>query len=251
MQRSETIPLGSATSASVKVTMAVGDLRISGGAEALMEGDFTYDEELQPLIEHREDGGRAVLGIRQDSRSKLRTTENAWNIRLNDGVPGALTAGIAAADTRLSLDSLTLQTLVVESAAGDATVSAGGDQQHLERVSVDTASGDLKLQMNGSYGSMSSIDIQSAAGDVDLDLGGQWQGEVEVTVNTVAGDVEIRVPSSCGVAVTTSSMVGRVKLDGFRRSEHGQVNAAFGTSEATMRIRATTISGNIRVRETG
>jgi DUF4097 and DUF4098 domain-containing protein YvlB len=250
MQRSESIPIGGTTSARVGITMAVGDLRISGGAGDLMEADFTYDEELQPLIEHDE-GDQTSISIRQDNRSKIRTTRNEWDIRLNDGVPVALTAGVAAADAKLLLDSLALHSLAVESAAGDATISAGGDQSRLERVSVDTASGDLKLHLNGSYASMLGIEVQSAAGDVDLDLGGQWQGDVTVTVNSVAGDVEITVPSSTGVSVATSSMVGRVKLNGFRRSEHGQVNAAFGTSDVTLRIKVTTISGSITVRETG
>ncbi|MDQ3526034.1 MAG: toast rack family protein, partial [Chloroflexota bacterium] len=84
MQRSETVPAGGATSARVEIGMAVGELRISGGATELMDADFTYDDELEPEVEYRVDGGQGVLTVKQGSKKNVRSTQNEWNIRLND-----------------------------------------------------------------------------------------------------------------------------------------------------------------------
>ena len=249
MQRSETIPIEEATSAGIDISMAVGMLRFSGGASELMDADFTYDDELQPLISHSVDNGLAVLNIRQDSQRKLRTTRNEWDLRFNSDLPLGLHAGVAAADASLSLDNLTLTALDVSSAAGDAEISAGGEQPRLETVSVDTASGDVQLTLNGSYPAASSVSVSSAAGDVELDLSGQWGRDVEVSVDTVAGDVRINVPASVGVSVRSTSMVSRVKLDGFQRAADGQVNSAHGSAPVTLRLKITTISGGVTVTE--
>jgi hypothetical protein len=250
MQRSETIELNGATAASVNISMAAGELQVSGGASGLMEADFTYDEELEPLIDYQIDNGLGILGIRQESGSRFRTTRNEWDIHLNDGLPVDLRVGLAAATGNLSLDGLTLSGLDINSAAGDAVVSAAGDQSRLERVAVDTASGDVKMNLGGRYATATSVAVRSAAGDIKLDLGGTWERDLDVNVDTVAGDVEILVPAAMGVAVQSTSMVGRVRFDGsFQRTGNAQVNAAFGSASVAMRLKITTISGSVNVRE--
>lgn len=252
MQRSETIELDGATAARANISMAVGDLRLTGGASDLMEADFTYDEELEPLIDYRIDNGLGILSIKQESRSKFRTSRNEWDIRLHGDLPVDLRVGLAAATGNLSLDGLTLSELDVRSAAGDAVVSAAGDHPRLEQVAVDTASGDVRMNLSGKYATATSVAVRSAAGDIKLDLGGTWERDLDVNVDTVAGDVEILVPAAMGVAVQSTSMVGRVRFDGsFQRTGNAQVNAAFGSGPVAMRLKITTISGSVTVREVG
>jgi hypothetical protein len=252
MQRSENIQVDGATAAIVSISMAVGELRIGGGASALLDADFTYDEELQPLIDKRREGDLARIDIQQDSGNKGRSTRNEWDIRLNDAVPLDLRVGMAAAQGAFNLDGLRLSRLDVDTAAGDASISAGGNQPDLSEVIIDTASGDVALGLTGSYPQASRVAVHTAAGSVDLDLNGTWQRDLNVSLDTVAGSVQVNVPSSVGVAVQSSSMVGSVSLDGdFRRNAEGSVNRAYDQAPVTLRLTVSTISGSVTVREMG
>jgi hypothetical protein len=69
--KSESVELGDAESVQVAVNMAAGVLAVSGGANELLEADFTYNvEELEPEVEY---GGGALtvstpdVGIRAGS----------------------------------------------------------------------------------------------------------------------------------------------------------------------------------------
>lgn len=254
MQRSETIRLDDATSASVDITMAVGDLRVSGGSAELLEADFIYQEKLEPVITHDHKHGQALIGIGQQTGSNAAKGPNEWDLRFNSAIPVSLKSGLAAATATLNLDELTLRRLELTTAAGAVAVSAGGEQPDLERIFIESASGRVALTMTGNYPNANSIAIESAAGAIELDLRGSWGTDLDVSVKSVAGAVRVLLPAGVGVAVRSTSMVGRVTLDtpgGFRSTSDGQVNATYATAPTTIRLNLTTVSGAITATQAG
>lgn len=254
MQRSETIRLDGATSASVDITMAVGDLHVSGGATELLEADFIYQERLEPFITRSDEHGQELIGIGQHTGANAPAGPNEWNLRFNGNIPISLKSGLSAASATMHLDDMMVRRLELTTAAGALTVHAGGDQPELERVFIESASGRVRLSMTGNYVQASSIAIESAAGGVELDLSGTWGTDVEVTVKAVAGAVRVLLPAGIGALVHTTSMVGKVSVDapgGFRSTPDGRVNATYGTTPSNIRLSLTTVAGAITVSQAG
>ena len=88
---SKAVDLENAQCAHAELRMGAGELNLTGGAEALMEADFTYnvadgkpevnyDIERRRRRAYREAGKRRGVRFGGDAR-------NEWDLRLNDGVP--------------------------------------------------------------------------------------------------------------------------------------------------------------------
>src|SRR5579884_642595 len=85
---SRSIAAGDATTARVDVEMGAGRLDLAGGADSLLDADFTYNVDAwKPRVDYRVNGGQGVLTVRQPSGGKLKlwdldTVENRWTHRL-------------------------------------------------------------------------------------------------------------------------------------------------------------------------
>jgi hypothetical protein len=253
MQRSETVPVGSATTARVEIGMAVGELHISGGATDLMEADFIYDEELAPQLDYQVDGSQGVLTIKQASSNNVRSTGNEWNIRLSNRVPLDVHVNVAAAAADLVLDTLPVLSLDVHSASGDVVVGMSGDQPWVDRIKVESASGAIQLRLNGTYRSLSRLESRSASGQLEVDLGGNWKRDLEANINSVSGAVIVTVPTDVGVAAQTSTISGRLNWQTDRSAGaagKAYINDIFESSRVKLKLRIATVSGSITIEET-
>ncbi len=69
--------------------MPAGELKLSGGANRLMEADFDYDEaEGRPEISYHVSGGTGELAVTQPGKKfHFGPAHNNWNIRLANDVP--------------------------------------------------------------------------------------------------------------------------------------------------------------------
>ncbi len=254
MQRSETVPADGIAAARVEISMAVGELHISGGATGLMDADFIYDEELEPLVEHDASGRLGALSIKQASTNNVHATENAWTIRLNDRIPLDLQVNVASANATLALDSVTVASLDLDSASGDVSAGLGGDQPYASRVTVNSASGDVILRLNGRYRSLASLETKSASGALEVDLGGHWLRDLNAKIDSVSGGVIVTIPTNVGVAVQTATISGRLDLqtgESSRGGARGYVNDAWDASRVKLHLRVATISGGMTIREAG
>lgn len=252
MQRSETIPAAGATSARVEIGMAVGKLHISGGATEFMDADFTYDEELEPQVEYRVDGGQGVLTVEQGTKKNVRSTQNTWNIRLNDRIPIDLQVNVASASATLELDALPLLSLDVHSASGALLASLGGDQPWINRVQIESASGAIELRLNGTYRSLARLESRSASGKLEVDLAGSWKHDLEANINAVSGAVTVTFPTDVGVAAQTSTISGRLNWQSSRATGiagKSYINDLFESSRVKLKLRIATVSGSITIVE--
>jgi hypothetical protein len=158
------------------------------------------------------------------------------------GVLSALSLSTASGD--LTATSVTGD-VAVRSASGDVLVdkvggdftmhTASGDTQvkHVGgAVRINSASGDVAI---GSCGG--SVTVRTASGDVRLD--GVAPGVVELSSAT--GDVRVGVKPGLGVYLELSSMSGSV------RSDLDEVDSPDGDADASVEIRARTMSGGIRI----
>ncbi len=187
-------------------------------------------------------GGKAhvsvVVPIRTDMTVNVSTAE--VNLR---GELGALRVRSASSD--VAIDGA--GRVEAHSASGDLRIGAAGD------VHASTASGDIHL---GTVGG--ALTASSASGDVTAErVGGNVEvgttsGDVrlkrcdgdDIGVKTVSGDITIGLPSGIRVVPDISTLSGSTSLP------KGPVAAA-DVVRRTVRLRARSVSGDVRVERAG
>jgi hypothetical protein len=95
--------LGDAEAVRVEINMAAGELDVAGGADGLLEADFTYNvAELKPQVEYR---GRTLtvstpdVDVGTSSLWDLDDYRYEWDLRLNDDVAMEMSVGVGAGNT--------------------------------------------------------------------------------------------------------------------------------------------------------
>src|SRR5215217_1273789 len=120
-----------ATSARAHLKMGAGELNLNGGADELMEGDFSYNvSEWKPKVSYDVSGEKGELVVKQGSAEDVRLgadARNEWDISLNDEVPTDLVVQMGAGESDLDLDSLILTGGDLQMGAGKTTVDVTGD----------------------------------------------------------------------------------------------------------------------------
>src|ERR687898_2592781 len=132
MQReSKSVDPKNAQSARAKLKMGAGELHLTGGADQLMEADFSYNvSEWKPKVSYDVSGDEGKLVVRQGGAEGSNLTgeaRNEWEIRLNDELPTDLVVLLGAGESNLDLDSLTPIGLKLQMGAGKTTVDLTGD----------------------------------------------------------------------------------------------------------------------------
>lgn len=152
---SRSVELGDATSARVGLKLGVGELRVAGGAAALLDAEFRYNvEEWRPEVEYAVRDGRGELTVRQPSGTG-RQTSNAryeWDLRLNDDVPLDLRVNAGVGKSELMLGSLSLTGLAIETGVGSATIDLTGDRSRDLEATIKGGVGKTTVKLPGAVG---------------------------------------------------------------------------------------------------
>lgn len=196
---------GEVRETAVEIHMKGGRLRIAGGAEALAEAEFGFnDDAMKPAVEHDVREGVGVLKIHQpDLGGPLRRTRNEWEVQLGGPTPidlmvrqgvgelwlDASDMPLRSIDISVSMGALMLDlTRVRRSLVGELQVGTG--RGVLVRVPVDVGVrlrtravvGDLWVD-GEEYGEDDYVNAAFATSDVKIDLAvGAGMGDVDIEV---------------------------------------------------------------------
>ena len=123
------------------VQMGAGELNLTGGADQLMEGEFSYNvSDWKPKVSYDVSGERGELVVKQGSAEGGDLSggaRNEWDISLNDEVPTELVVQMGAGESDLDLDSLTVTGLDLQMGAGKSTVDLTGDYAESFDASIE------------------------------------------------------------------------------------------------------------------
>src|SRR5215211_2217074 len=110
---SRSIDLDKSERVRMELKMPVGELSVRGGAQKLLDADFTYNvAEWKPDIRYSSSGGAGDLILEQRGpTSSSGNAKNRWDLRFNDKVPLDLRVEFGAGEAKLSLGSLSLRTV--------------------------------------------------------------------------------------------------------------------------------------------
>ena len=212
---SQSVELGDAESVRLEIDLGAGDLEVTGGAENLMEADFTYNvAELKPEVEYT----NGTLVVRQPEvrgfpvLQNISGFRNEWSLQLNDQVPMHLNVNVGAGTTDLQLAALSLTGLDVSVGAGETTVDLSGDWVRDLDVTIDAGAGAVRLRLPSDVGVR--VDVDAGVGSIEAP-GMTKDGDVYTNAAYGVSDVTLQVNVRAGV--------GQIILE---VDEHAQAKAA-------------------------
>jgi len=197
---SQSVELGSAESVRVEINMGAGELDVAGGADKLLEADFTYNvAELEPEVKYS--GGTLIVqhpdvATRVTSLWDLDDYRYEWDLSLNDDVPMDLSIALGAGKIDLQLAGLSLTGLDINVGAAEATIDLTGDWARDLDVTVKAGVGHATLRLPRRVGVR--VTVETGIGDVDAP-GLKRDGDVYTNDAYGESAVTLRIDVKAGV----------------------------------------------------
>jgi uncharacterized protein DUF2154 len=202
---SQSVELGDAQSVRVEINMGAGNLDVTGGADKLLEADFTYNvAKLKPEVKYTD----GTLVVWQPNSKGLPALQgitdyrNEWSLRLSDEVPMDLSVVLGAGSSNLKLAGLSLTGLDISLGAGEYLIDLSGAWARDLDVTIDTGAANIRLRLPRDVGVRVRVDAGPHT--------------IETTDLTQDGDVYTNAAygvSNVTLHVNISTGIGRINLE--------------------------------------
>ena len=206
-EESKSVDLNNADSVRAQLKMGAGELNVTGGADQLMDGDFSYNvSEWKPKVSYGVSGGNGELLVKQgsaNSGSLDGKARNEWDISFNDEVPTDLVVEMGAGESDLDLDSLTLKGVDLKMGAGKSTVDLTGDYAKSFDASIQGGVGEatvllpsgvgVKAKAEGGLGKINAKGLKKMGDSYVNDAYGESDVNVSVDVKGGVGEINLKV----------------------------------------------------------
>lgn len=188
----------------VHIKMPAGELKLSGGANKLMEADFNYDEaEGKPEASYRVSAGTGELDVTQPGKKfHFGPSHNDWNIRLADDVPLELKVDMGAGQADLKVGNLSLSRLDIGMGAGQFTADLTGNWKKDLDAEIHGGVGNavillpedvgVRVHATGGIGSISSGGLKRDGSEYVNDMYGKSPVTLRLDVSGGVGNIDLR-----------------------------------------------------------
>jgi hypothetical protein len=196
-----------ARSARAQLKMGAGELNLTGGADQLLDGDFSYNvSEWKPEVSYDVSGDEGNLVVKQGGSEGSNLTgeaRNEWDISLNDELPTDLVVQMGAGESDLDLDSLALTGLKLQMGAGKTTVDLTGDYAHGFDARIQGGVGEAKIMLpsgvgvkakaQGGIGKINAEGLKRVGDSYVNDAYGESDVTLNVDVQGGVGEINLEV----------------------------------------------------------
>jgi hypothetical protein len=203
---SKTVEAAGAESAEVNLKMGAGELRVSGGARALLEAEFTYRSRRRPPeVDYHVAAGRGVLTVRnpRSGGPHFGSSKNEWDVRLNGGIPIKLEIDLGAGESRLDLSELDLRALTIDMGVGEMRLDLRGHYAQDLDVSIDGGIGSgtiylpgnagVRVRVDGGIGSVHAPEFTKSGHVYTNGAYGKAPLTIDVNVDAGIGSIDLRL----------------------------------------------------------
>ncbi|HEX7169725.1 MAG TPA: toast rack family protein [Rubrobacter sp.] len=204
---SESVDPKNAQSARAQLKMGAGELNLTGGADQLMEGDFSYNvADWKPEVSYDVSGDEGELVVGQGGSEGSNLTgeaRNEWEIRLNDELPTDLVVQMGAGESDLDLDSFVLTGLKLQMGAGKTTVDLTDDYAKGFDASIQGGVGEAKVLLpsgvgvkakaQGGLGKINAEGLKRVGDSYVNDAYGESDVNLNVNVQGGVGEINLEV----------------------------------------------------------
>lgn len=196
---SESVDLGSAKSVRAQLRIGAGELRVSGGANKLLEADFIYNiPSWKPAVSYEISNNLGSLIVQQPKSSGFPqgNVRYEWNLSLNNAVPIDLNVELGAGKSELELGGLSLTGLDIQMGAGEVTVDLNGDWNSDFDASIKGGVGKLTLRLPRDVGVR--VDATKGIGSIHT-TGLKAEGRGYVNEAFGKSKVTLRIQMAAGI----------------------------------------------------
>jgi hypothetical protein len=204
----QSVDLGSASTARVQLEFPAGELKVEGGAANLMDASFRFNvSDWQPEVTYSESGAHGELLVSQPGDDNLLVGEglvNEWEIQLSENVPMDLVIRTSAGNSQLELGGLDLSSLTIETGTGVTNVNLDGAWQHDVNVTIRGSVVDLTVNLPAEMGARVGMETGlagvTANGLIEDDNGyvnqafGTAPYTLALKLETAAGSIDLVSP---------------------------------------------------------
>jgi hypothetical protein len=191
----------------VQLKMGAGELNVTGGADRLMEADFSYNvSDWKPKVSYDVSGKKGELVVKQGSAEGGNLSggaRNEWDISMNDEVPTDLAVQLGAGESDLDLDSLTLTGVDLQMGAGKTTVDLTGDYAQDFDATIEGGVGEatvllpsevgVKAKAEGGLGKINAKGLKKVGDSYVNDAYGESDTNLSVDVKGGVGVINLKV----------------------------------------------------------
>jgi hypothetical protein len=196
---SQSVELDDADAVSVEIKMGAGDLQVTGGAQELLEADFTYNvAKLKPEVEFTD----GTLVVQHPDVRGYRTLQditdfrNEWDLRLNNDVPMNLSLEMGAGTSDLQLADLSLTGLDINLGASESTIDLSGDWRDDLQASIEVGAAELTVRLPKDIG----VRVEVEAGPTVVNAPGLTKdGNVYTNAAYGVSDVTLQIDLQAGI----------------------------------------------------
>jgi hypothetical protein len=204
---SKSVDPKNANSARAQLKMGAGELNVTGGADQLMEADFSYNvSDWKPKVSYDVSGKKGKLVVKQGSAEGGNLSggaRNKWDISLNDELPTDLAVQMGAGESVLDLDSLTLTGVDLKMGAGKTTVDLTGDYAQDFDATIEGGVGKatvllpskigVKAKAEGGLGKISTKGLKKVGDSYVNEAYGESDTNLSVDVKGGVGAINLKV----------------------------------------------------------
>ncbi len=203
---SKTIEAAGAEAAEVNIRMGAGELRVAGGAQALMEADFTYRTRRRPPeVDYRVAGSKGFLTVRHRRGGTVvfGSSKNHWDIRLNSGIPADVKIDLGAGESTLNLAQVDLRSLTVDMGVGELKLDLRGKHERDLEVSIDGGIGSgtiylprevgARVRVDGGIGSVEAHEFSKNGHVYTNEAYGKSSVTIDISIDAGIGSIDLRL----------------------------------------------------------
>jgi hypothetical protein len=200
----ESIERKEAKSVRMSVKMPAGDLAMSGGAESLLNADFSFGNSWSaPKIEYSVSKGEGELSIDQVGGGTLMTnSDNTWSLKVNDSIPIDLSIDIGAGRGVLRFARVDLTRLELNIGAGQADVDLSGERAKDLEAEIQGGVGEATIRLpkdvgvvatvHGGLGSIDTHGLKEEDGQYVNAAYGKSPTTIRLSVNGGIGSIKLQ-----------------------------------------------------------
>jgi len=203
---SKTVEAAGAEAVEVNIKMGAGELQVSGGAQALMEADFTYRTRRRPpKVDYRVAGSKGFLSVRQHRGGTVifGSSRNEWDVRLNSQIPADLKVNLGAGESTLNLAEVALRSLTVDMGVGEMKLDLRGRHDRDLEVTIDGGVGSgtiylptevgARVRVDGGIGSVEAHGFSKNGHVYTNEAYGKSPVTIDISIDAGIGSIDLRL----------------------------------------------------------
>jgi hypothetical protein len=200
---SQSVKQGDAKSVSVNIDFGAGVLDVSGGAEDLLDADFTYNvSKIKPEVTYTDGTLKVSQPETKGMPALLSVTDfrNEWGLRLSNDVPMDLNVNVGAGTSNLKFAGLLLSGLGITLGASQGTIDLTGAWAHDLDVTIDAGASNITVLLPKNVG----VHVVVDRGPTVIDTQGLTQ-DGDVYTNAAYGEsgVTMHIDLKTGIGIVS------------------------------------------------